>query len=291
MSLPLVTVICLGYNHGPYISEAIKSVVDQTYTHVQLVVVDDASTDDSASVVASLLEAGFAFEFIQNKANQGNCKSFNIGLQKAKGKYVIDLAADDILLPERIAKGVADFEKSGDQVGVSFCDTWLVNAGRERLRTHFQRNSHWELVEVVPEGDLYRMLIKKHLISAPTMMMRKTMFVSLEGYDEKLAYEDFDFWIRSARNWGYSFINEVLVEKRILSDSLSTMQFQKGSQHEMTTYKVCEKAFLLNKNKGDHLALIRRLLYECKQAIFREDFRLLFKYSKLFFRTSIRAFV
>ncbi len=290
MSSPLVTVVCLGYNHAPYISEAIKSVAGQTYTNLQLIVVDDASTDATASVIASLREANYTFEFIQNKTNIGNCKSFNLGLKRAKGKYVIDLAADDILLPERIAKGVADFENGNDQVGVSFCDTWLVNADRDRLRTHFKRNSAGELEENVPHGYLYRVLIKKYLISAPTMMMRKSMLDDLGGYDETLTYEDFDFWVRSARAWKYSFVNEILVEKRILSNSLSTKQFKKSSKHDLSTYRVCEKILSLNRDLGDHLSLIQRLIYESKQSLFRADFSLLAKYTKLLFRTVICLF-
>jgi glycosyltransferase involved in cell wall biosynthesis len=284
MSFPLVTVICLSYNHALYISEAIRSVIGQTYPNVQLIVVDDASTDTSITVLKELQVAGVQFELLLNKSNLGNCKSFNLGLKKAKGKYIIDLAADDILLPERVAMGVADFENGRDQVGVSFCDTWLVQPDRMRLNTHFQRNEFGELISKVPQGDLYRILIRKHLISAPTMMMRKTMLDSLGGYDETLTYEDFDFWVRSSCQWHYSFVDAVLVEKRILSHSLSTKQFKRGSQHELTTFKVCEKAFRLNNSRGDFRALGYRVLYEGKQALFRGDFLLLVRYAWLFFR-------
>jgi glycosyltransferase involved in cell wall biosynthesis len=251
---------------------------------LQLVVVDDASSDSTVSVVESLLESGLKFDFIINETNLGNCKAFNLGLKKASGKYIIDLAADDILMPERIARGVADFEKGSEQIGVSFCDTWLVQPDRLRLRTHFRRNESGELLETVPSGDLYQVLIRRHLISAPTMMMRKAMLDSLGGYDETLAYEDFDFWVRSARKWHYSFVDTVLVEKRILASSLSTKQFKRGSLHELSTYKVCEKAFLLNINKGDYKVLAYRVMYESKQALFRRDFSLFVRYMKLLFK-------
>src|SRR6185436_18882244 len=106
MPSPTVTVICLCYNHARFVEEAIESVLNQSYANIQLIVVDDASTDKSAEVIKQLINKHSSIEFLPLQTNLGNCKAFNQGLARAKGEYVIDLAADDVLLPTRIETGV-----------------------------------------------------------------------------------------------------------------------------------------------------------------------------------------
>src|SRR5687767_6161263 len=103
---PLVSVICLCYNQARFVREAVASVLAQTYPHVELIIVDDASTDDSAAVIRSIVQDNPAIRCLVLEKNVGNCKAFNTGLSLAKGDYIIDLAADDLLLPRRIESGV-----------------------------------------------------------------------------------------------------------------------------------------------------------------------------------------
>ena len=111
MSQPLVSVICLCYNQARWVEDSIKSVLNQTYNNIQLIVVDDKSTDNSATVIRNLLADKPQIKFISNSKNLGNCKAFNRALKEAKGQYIIDLAADDVLLPNRITEGVNTFQK------------------------------------------------------------------------------------------------------------------------------------------------------------------------------------
>src|SRR5687767_14024308 len=114
MPSPLVTVICLCYNHSKFVRKAVESVLTQTYTNIQLVVVDDTSTDNSANIIKELVARHPSIEFISLPTNLGNCKAFNRGLALAKGEYTIDFAADDVLMPERISRQVQYFNKLGD---------------------------------------------------------------------------------------------------------------------------------------------------------------------------------
>ena len=95
MEMPVVSVICLCYNHKRFVEEAIQSVLDQTYSNVELIVVDDSSTDGSQAVIESLMANNPAVKFIPLSSNQGNCRAFNLGWKYASGKYIIDLSADD----------------------------------------------------------------------------------------------------------------------------------------------------------------------------------------------------
>ena len=101
--MPLVSVICLCYNHSKYVIESIESVLSQSYANIELIIVDDASTDDSQSVIRNFIVSLPQVNFIPLTNNIGNCSAFNIGWRASSGDYVIDLAADDwretLLLP------------------------------------------------------------------------------------------------------------------------------------------------------------------------------------------------
>src|SRR5690349_7222728 len=120
MESPLVSVICLSYNHARFAEEAIQSVLSQTYSNVELIVVDDASNDNSVQIIEQQIRHRSDIKFLSLKKNLGHCKAFNQGYALAKGEYIIDLAADDVLLPNKIETGVKELEEAGDSYGVHF---------------------------------------------------------------------------------------------------------------------------------------------------------------------------
>lgn len=262
--LPLVSIVCLCHNHLAYLRQAIQSVLDQSYPKIELIVVDDGSTDGSKDMIQAFIK-GKDIQFIDIPTTIGNCAAFNKGFRISKGEYIIDLAADDILLPERVLKGINTFLNSS--AGVTFCDVMNVNENGLELTTHFKRDEKNELQEQVPEGDVYMDLIKYYFISPPGMMIKREVLEELEGYDETLLYEDFDFWIRSSRNWKYAFTNEVLVQKRKVSGSLSEQQFRYKSKHQKTTFRVCQKIKKLNRSSKENSALRKRCIYEIRQCL------------------------
>ncbi len=270
MDKPLVTVICLCHNHEQMVERSINSVFGQTYQPIELIVVDDASTDRSRSVIEKL-QITYGFTAIYNAENIGNCRSFNTTFKLSAGKYLIDLAADDELLPDRIAEGVAVLEKSGTEVGMHFCDAALMDENGKFLRTHYPRDNHGKLKEPVADGDMYKILLEKYYISTPTMMMSRKVLEELGGYDEALSYEDFDFWIRSSRNYQYRYTDAVLVNKYVMKNSLSTQQFFYKNRHTLSTAIVCEKAVALNKSREEDKALWKRVTHELKWAMITEN--------------------
>ena len=277
---PLVSVICLCFSQANLVEKAIQSVLHQTYENIELIVIDDASTDKSRSIIEKLSKIhGFQTHF--NSSNQGNCRSFNIGLNQSKGKYIIDLAADDQLMPLRIIKGVENLEARGEIYAVDFCDVELIDENGQSKGTHFKRDEYGKMISNIPEGDIYSTLVERYFISAPSMIMRRTVLEELHGYDESLSYEDFDFWIRSSRNYQYAFTNEVLVKKNILSKSLSSIQYKRKNRHCWSTAIVCEKVFKLNETLEENQALCKRISYELRWALITENWKASMKFLEL----------
>lgn len=260
MERPLVSVICLCHNQERFVEEAIQSVLNQTYSNVQLIVVDDASADNSVNIIKSVIQGHPNIHFLPLAENLGNCKAFNQGLALATGSFILDLAADDVLLPNRIEKGVGVLRERGHRYGVHFSDAEIVDEQGTHLYNHSDRFPH----SGIPQGDIYREVIRRYFICPPTVMFSKQVADVLGGYGETLSYEDFDFWIRSSRAFDYAYSPEILVKRRISEKSLGAKQFTFFSKHSASTYKVCEKIFRLNNNRAEQQALQQRILYEIR---------------------------
>ncbi|MDQ3394436.1 MAG: glycosyltransferase, partial [Bacteroidota bacterium] len=202
---PLVSIICLCYNHKKFVGNAIQSVLNQTYPNIELIVLDDASNDGSVDEILRTLKDYPEVKFLALKNNNGNCKAFNFALGKTKGDFIIDLAADDILLPERVATGVMTFQHHGPKWGVNFCDAAYIDEDSNFIRNHYKRERNGKLKSRVPEDDVYEEILKKYYICPPSFMARREVFDHLGGYDESLAYEDFDFFVRSSRNFKFCY--------------------------------------------------------------------------------------
>lgn len=271
---PPVTVVCLCYNQARFVREAIQSVFDQTYPNVELIVVDDKSSDNSVAVIEEVLKEHPEVTFIKHTENRGNCKSFNEAWRIGKGEYFIDLAADDALPRNRIELGVREFSMRDASYGVQYgIESTMDEQGND---TGLRAFSH------TPDGDIYEDLIKLYFVPSATLLVRRSVLEKLDGYDESLAYEDFDFLIRSSRFFKYFYTGAVLVRKRIVKGSMSDRQFQRGNPQQLSTLRVCRKIHMLNRTTGEDKALEQRVAYEGRQALMRLELGLWWKYFRFF---------
>jgi glycosyltransferase involved in cell wall biosynthesis len=273
MNFPLVSVICLCYNHGRFIREAVDSVLAQTYPNIEIILVDDFSTDNSRAVLNELMTVHSEIKFFLLDQNQGNCKAFNIAFKQAKGQYIVDFAADDVMLPTRIEQQVNCFEKLSKDFGIVFTDAIYIDETGKTLYEHFAYLKAKGLIKNIPQGDIYEEVLKQYFICGPTMLVRREVFEQLNGYDENLAYEDFDFWLRSSRIFKYSYLDKVLTKVRRVSTSMSSNLYRSGDQQLMSTYLICEKAVSLNKTKAENKALLLRVRYEFRHSVLTENYR------------------
>ena len=284
MLSPLVSVICISHNHGRYIEEALMSVMNQTHDNMEIIIVDDSSSDHSPQVIRQFISKYPYVQAIFLPERLGNCKAFNRGLEKVQGDFIIDLAADDVLLSNRVREGLNCFQKHGGDYGVHFTDATYIDADGKVLRNHYKRDKKGRLKHPVPEGMIYEHLLARYFICTPTMMVRRSIYDLLGGYDAELSYEDFDFWIRSGKTTQYCYTDKILVKKRLLTGSLSSRQYEKGSQMLHSTYLVCLKAEKLNETRPEKLALVQRVQYELRKALLTGNYKSAHDFSSLLLR-------
>lgn len=278
---PWVSVICTSYNHEAYVQQALQSVVDQDYPNVELIVIDNGSTDRTAARIAAFCQVNPAVRFILNSVNVGLNRAFNQGLALAQGRYVIDLSADDVLLPGRITKQTGYFEQLSGPYAVVFSNASYINAQGQPTGFHYAVDAMGHACLPVPTGDVFRPILESYFICTPTMMMRRDVLDELGGYDESLAYEDFDFWVRSSRHYHYAYLDEVLTQKRQLPDSLSTQVVAPDNKLLQSTLVVCQKAFDRCVTPEEYQTLANRIQTFIRKAFYAEQFDLALQFGKL----------
>ncbi|MCE2994904.1 MAG: glycosyltransferase family 2 protein [Cyclobacteriaceae bacterium] len=284
MKQPLVTVMCLCYNHAQFVREAIESVFQQTYQPIELIVMDDGSTDNSAQVIEQCLQGRADVTFVRHEVNQGYTKTLNEAVALSKGEWLIDLAADDVLLPQRVEEGIR-LATERKECSIHFSDAEIIDTKGQFLRKHSDRFPHAS----IPQGDIYCSLINRYFLLSPTLMFRKEVIERIGGYDENMAFEDFDFLMRASRQFLFCYSPIPLIRKRMLRGSLSDKQFKRGSSQRWSTLNVCEKVARMNRTSEEHRALQERIRYEIRVSLQLFDFKLAFAFARLYFRLSSPA--
>jgi len=245
MNHPLVTVIIPAYNHEAYISECIESVFNQTYKNIQLIVINDGSTDNTKQLIQKILDQkNDAFSFISKK-NEGLIKTLNLGISLAQGTYFCILASDDFWMPNKIEKQVAVMEKNPD-AGVVFSDTYFCYGMK---KTEVKYSKYKPRLLKIKQGvpvNLYNRLIVENLVISTTVLIRLDVLKSVGNFDDTLTYEDYDMWLRISKKYNIIYLNEPMAYYRIHAANFSkqNLKMLKGATRTL------EKQYSLL--KSDH---------------------------------------
>lgn len=280
---PLVTVICICYNQEAFVIECLNSVINQTYRNIELIIIDDYSNDNSKKTIFSWLEKHPEIQFITNETNFGITKSFNKALQIANGDYIIDLAADDVLLADCVMSQLNTFKNSPfKNLGVVYGNAELISENGSFVSYYFPINDQKKVIKKRITGDIYENVLSDfHSMCSVSAMIKKSIFDDLDGYDESLAYEDLDFWIRASRRFEFDFIDQPIMQKRIVTNSLATNFYKKNDPRtkkiDYSTYLILKKGIQLNRSKKEDLAIQKRVHNSIVECFKNRNYKLIFK--------------
>lgn len=263
---PLVTIVALCHNHARFLPEALDSIRAQTYPHLEVLLVDNGSTDASPAILREYAAANPTWQLTLHPQNLGLCAAFNQAYRRSRGAFLIDFATDDVLLPQRVAQQVAAFQRLPATYGVVYSDAELIDEQSCLLRYHYRRTRQG-LRPRPASGYVFVEVLARYFISTPTMMMRRATLDALQGYDETLYYEDFDFWVRAARDWQFYFLDEVTTRKRKHPQAMSRNAYRPHDPHLDSTIQTCRKALTLCRTEAERAALAVRLRWEMRQAV------------------------
>lgn len=241
---PLVSVLVGCYNHAKFVVEALDSIKAQSYPRIELIIWDDASTDDSVDIIERWIAAQYTdAKLIRNDTNVGLCKCLNTAVRAASGKYLGIIAADDAWLPEKIERQVSIFENAGVDVGVVYSDALLMNEDSQQTDKTYQETFYPSLCGKA--GHIFDTLFKVNFIPAPSALIRRECLESVGLYDEELVFEDWDMWLRISREHAFAFDSLSTTRYRLLASSMSRVMGDKMAASVLKLHiKYLEKGWL-----------------------------------------------
>ena len=215
MSEPLVSV-CIGtYNRERYVRECLDSVFSQTYRNLEVVVVDNASTDRTVEIVQSY---GQRVRLIRRDVNSGMCSTTrNQAVNGSHGEYIAFLDSDDSWYPGKIEKQVRFMQS---HKGIPLCHTYcrIMDAGSAEDGIRHEG-------KIPPTGSYFEALLDHCWITISTVLMKRSLYDECGPFLETLPYgrlgEDYEFFLKVARKYEIGFISEVLARYRKAGEGIS----------------------------------------------------------------------
>ncbi len=204
MTVGAISVLMAVHNGAPWVKEAVASVLQQSEADLELIVIDDGSTDETRDLLDTVSDSRMR---VVRQARAGLTVSLNRGLRLARAPLIARLDADDLARPERLAKQRA-FLAARPHVGLLGTGALETDAaGRELAR----------IVPPQSDAELRRVLIRKNPFVHSSVMMRRAVVEDVGGYDERLPVaQDYDLWMRMSRVTALANLPDPLVIRRLL---------------------------------------------------------------------------
>lgn len=202
MAAPQVSVIIPTYNRAALVVEAVASVLGQTWSDYELIVVDDGSTDATLAVLAPYRDR---LQVLRHPRRRGVSAARNTGARKARGEWLAFLDSDDLWLPEKLTR----------QLGWLTAHPGLQIAQTEELWLRHGRRVNPGRRHRKPGGRIFLPSLNLCLVSPSAVILRRTLFWEMGGFDEALpACEDYDLWLRLSWQYDIGLLPEPLILKR-----------------------------------------------------------------------------
>lgn len=208
--MPTVSVIMPAYNAAPYIEAAIRSVLRQTYADWELLVVNDCSTDNTATIAKQLAASDTRIIYLENDRNRGVSYTRNYAISQASGKWIAFLDGDDLWREDKLEKQLAQVSQHPDGV-LFYTASGFITADDRPL--HY--------VMAAEEVMTYPMLLRRNLLSCSSVLVRKDVIAQVKMGHDKM-HEDYAAWLTILRQYPCAYgINEPLLIYRFTPNSKS----------------------------------------------------------------------
>ena len=206
---PLVSVIIPSYNRRDSIAASVESVLRQSFSRLEVIVVDDGSDDGTEELFAGASDG--RVRFFRYEGNRGACHARNYGAERASGALIAFQDSDDIWHADKLEKQLAFMERTG--ADFVFCGINRVSAGG---REYFYPVSGFD-----NGGDALGQFLLENRAGTQTMLMKRAVWESVRFDESFKRYQDWDFALRVAARWRMAFLNEALVDSRVSGSSIS----------------------------------------------------------------------
>lgn len=223
---PTVTVIIPTYNRGYVIRRALNSVLNQTYRNLEVIVVDDGSTDDTETILRSFAET--RLRYIRHEVRRGAAAARNTGIKASSSKFIAFQDSDDEWLCEKLERQMAVFRQAGNEVGVVYTGF---------LRLEHNKASYWPQKHTNKTGNILESLLNGNFVTTQAVVVRRECLNKAGLFDEQLPrFQDWELFIRIAKHYEFICIDEPLLIVFHSSESITA---------DDSLYPIALKAILL----------------------------------------------
>lgn len=227
MSLP-VSVILPTYNRAHLLPRAIGSVLQQTYADFELIVVDDASQDNTQAVALAFPDE--RVRYLRQANNGGVAAARNAGIAASQGRFLAFQDSDDLWHPQKLARQMQAWPEAGPETAVLYTQFWRQKGKRRTLFPPAADNL---------SGDILDVLLWQNVITTQAALVRRSCLAQVGGFDERLpCLVDWELWLRMAGRYRFHF----------LAEPLATVQFTPQSVSARTTAVADALAYILQKH-------------------------------------------
>jgi glycosyltransferase involved in cell wall biosynthesis len=228
---PIISVVMPVYNAEKYVAEAVESILNQTFSDFEFLIVNDGSSDGSLAILKRYAEKDRRIRLI-SRPNTGLVVALNEMLSKSKGEFLARMDADDIALPDRFARQVEFLQRESDVVCVGGARELIDEEGR--TLTYIEDPEHNDRIQ--------ELLLAGHsCICHPSAMIRRSALLKVGGYDESMhPAEDLDLWLRLGEVGKLANLKDKVVKYRLHQNSASE---QNQTLQRNNAQRACERAW------------------------------------------------
>jgi glycosyltransferase involved in cell wall biosynthesis len=220
--LPQVTIGVPNYNYAHYVLDTLKSIASQTYPNIELIIVDDFSTDNSIQIIEDWIgkySGKLKIKFIKNKVNIGLTKVCNIILNNASGKYFQTLDADDLILPDKIARQVIAMQASVNTAFI-YSNVQIIDYKGNIIETDYLGRIGYDKKNM-PQGNIFEKLFEFNFVPLPSVLVNTEYAKKVGGFNEALQVQDYYLWLKLSENYEAIYIPEITAFYREHASSMS----------------------------------------------------------------------
>lgn len=216
--MPEISVVIPSYNHEQFIGRAIQSVLDQSFQNFEIVIVDDASGDDSVSIIHEYMAASSKIKLVSFPSNKGACVAINTGISQSSGKYIAILNSDDMFGKEKLELQWNFLEANHEYAA---CFTWaeLINESDETYTEENYVGDIFEQKNRTRHEWIHHFFYSGNCLCHPSVLIRKECFEAIGLYNEEMTQlPDLEMWIRVCSEFEIYIMPEKLLQYRILKN-------------------------------------------------------------------------
>lgn len=281
MSTPLISVVIPCYNYANYIKEAIQSVINQSYKNIELIVINDGSSDNSHEIIQALAQE-YKFLYV-NQKNSGVTQTSQNGLDLARGEFIKFLDADDKIYPNFLANALNALKDP---------NTAFVYANADLMDENSNIRANKPCKNCV-SGKIFDNLVQDCFINTTTSLIRTSALKNVGGFDTSINVQDYQIWLKMAQKYEVAYINQAFGAIRIHANNMSKrVEFNIAAIHK--TYLLFKDNLVVQKKINQmYLLWFRQLSKTPNKQMAKEYMRLAFRYhwyNHKFYNSVFRTF-